>query len=756
MKQHPSDAPRPRPVPRIDPRLFQIASLSTLLAWGVLRLGFDVTPPRIALVLGTALAAQWIGTKLLGLPAFDPRSALISGLSLCLLLRTESTSLAIAAGALAVGSKFLLRWKGKHLFNPTNFALVVLLLLTERAWVSPAQWGTATVFAFAIAGAGGLVVNRAARSDVTLAFLVVYLGLMFGRSAWLGEPMAIPLHRMQSGALLLFAFFMISDPKTTPDSRAGRILFAALVAWAAWYWQFRLFHTNGLLWSLAAFSLLVPLIDRVLPGDRYRWSSPTTGGVRRLPAASSRSLAPAYVPVQEIAMQPTVRRHRSSVIALLAAAFLAAAGARGASAFCGLYVAKADTKLWNEASKVVMVRDGDRTVMTLANDYQGDAKDFAMVIPIPTRIERGQIHIGDRAPIDHLDAYSAPRLVEYTDADPCTPPAPAAEMMALGYMSKRSADAPRREKSLGVTIEAQYTVGEYDIVILSAEQSAGLEIWLRENGYRIPNGASAILASYIKQNLKFFVAKVNLAEQERLGVRFLRPLQIAYESPKFMLPIRLGTVNARGQQELFVFALSRQGRVETTNYRTVKLPSGNEIPPYVKAKFADFYRDMFRRQVEREATSAVFVEYAWDMAWCDPCAAEPLSPQELRSLGVFWVGAANTPGAQPSPTDVFVTRLHVRYDGAHFPEDLVFQQTGDRENFQGRYVLRHPYAGSASCSALAGYQHDLRVRQEREAATLAELTGWTLASIRHEARLDVPSITTPKPKPWWSAIWGNN
>src|SRR4029079_18681357 len=156
-----------------------------------------------------------------------------------------------------------------------------------------------------------------------------------------------------------------------------------------------------------------------------------------LQIAPTRALSPAYIPTLEVTMQPTIRRHRTSLLALVIAALLATAGTRGASAFCGLYVAKADTKLWNEASKVVMVRDGDRTVMTLANDYQGDAKDFAMVIPIPTKIERGQIHIGDRAPIDHLDAYSAPRLVEYTDEDPCTPPAPAAEMMALGYMSKK-------------------------------------------------------------------------------------------------------------------------------------------------------------------------------------------------------------------------------------------------------------------------------------------------------------------------------
>src|SRR5918992_1122032 len=192
--------------------------------------------------------------------------------------------------------------------------------------------------------------------------------------------------------------------------------------------------------------------------------------------------------------------------------------------------------------------------------------------------------------------------------------------------------------------------------------------------------------------MRFFVAKVNLAEQSKLGFTYLRPLQVAYESPKFMLPIRLGMVNAAGPQELFVYALTRRGRVETTNYRTVKLPSDVEIPSFVKGKFADFYKAMFSRQVGKEEMRAVFLEYAWDMAWCDPCAADPLTTDELRGLGVFWIG-------ESTPQNAFLTRLHVRYDNAHFPEDLVFQETADRTNFQGRYVLRHPWKGESSCAA---------------------------------------------------------
>jgi Na+-transporting NADH:ubiquinone oxidoreductase subunit NqrB len=212
------------------------------------------------------------------------KSALISGLSLCLLLRTNSPELAALAGVIAIAGKFLFRIRRKHLFNPTNAAVVALLLLTDQAWVSPGQWGSIAFFGFLMACLGGLVVNRASRSDVTYAFIASYCALMFGRSFYLGEPMAIPLHRLESGALLLFTFFMISDPKTTPDSRAGRVLFAALVAFTAWYVQFRLFRTNGLLWSLAGWSLAVPLIDRLLPGDRYTWL-PLLGGRSMPPTA---------------------------------------------------------------------------------------------------------------------------------------------------------------------------------------------------------------------------------------------------------------------------------------------------------------------------------------------------------------------------------------------------------------------------------------------------------------------------------------
>ena len=433
---------------------------------------------------------------------------------------------------------------------------------------------------------------------------------------------------------------------------------------------------------------------------------------------------------------------------LLAACFLLFAAARPALPFCGFYVARGDAKLFNRASQVVIARDGDRTVLTMSSDFRGDPKEFAVVVPVPTFLTREQIHVGEKTLLDHLDAYSAPRLVEYFDPDPCA--RFSLERRVAGSlllpMAAGAKDEAVRARSLGVSIEARYTVGEYDILILSAQESEGLETWLRENAYRVPEGASRVLSAYIKQRMRFFVARVNLSEQARLGFSYLRPIQVAYESPKFMLPIRLGMVNANGPQELYVYALTRRGRVETTNYRTVRLPSDRDVPLYVKEDFGSFYRALFSEQVRRERMETVFLEYAWDTGWCDPCAADPLSGDELKQLGVFWLNDG-VPGGSGSNT--FITRLHVRYDAAHFPEDLVFQETSDRQNFQGRYIVRHPYAGGFSCETGERYRQELIARQEREAQNLAELTGSDVDQIRAKMKLrDGPA------KSWWEKIWG--
>jgi len=417
----------------------------------------------------------------------------------------------------------------------------------------------------------------------------------------------------------------------------------------------------------------------------------------------------------------------------VAAVAVLAAIAGPAAAFCGFYVAKADSKLFNKSSKVVLARDGNTTAITMASDYEGEPKEFAVVIPVPTFIERKQIGMVEMKTIDHLDAFTAPRLVEYHDDDPCAPRRDFRGGAFLASAAPTATAARVAERYRGVTVEANYDVGEYDVSILSAQESDGLVNYLNDNGYKIPAGADAVLGSYIKQKMRFFIAKVNIERMAKLGNGYLRPLQVRYETPKFMLPIRLGTVNANGPQDLIIYALSRNGRVETTNYRTVKLPSNVSVPLFVKDDFPTFYKSMFDRAVARENMRAVFVEYAWDMAWCDPCAAEPMSSKELVELGARWIASDDDrPFRSAQSANAYVTRLHVRYDAKSFPEDLVLMETRDRSNFQGRYVLNHPWKGAMTCEAGAKYRAGLPQRFREEAQNLVNLTGWPLADVLAE------------------------
>ena len=541
---------------------------------------------------------------------------------------------------------------------------------------------------------------------------------------------------------------------------------------------------------------------------------------------------------------------------------LACGASLSAHAFCGFYAGKADANLFNEASQVIVVRDGQRTVLSMLNDYKGPLSEFALVVPTPTTLQKGQVRVAEKLIFERLDAYSSPRLAEYHDADPCQvqfnwgadnhPPYPIRLMTAPApAMPTRSNAEASRDKALGVTVEVQYTLEEYDIVSLSATQSDGLETWLTENGYKIPKGASAALKPYINLGMKFFVAKVNLKEQLKTGYTTLRPLQFAFESEKFMLPLRLGMLNAPPDkpQDLIVYLLTKEGRVESSNYRTVKLPANLNLPHFVKPKFQDFYKAMFDNQATKEQHRAVFTEYFWDMAWCDPCAANPLSPTELRGAGVFWVGGnaddtfrtMSNPSSGASPNaapgtprpgimpprpvqqgdvqPVVLTRLHVRYTANTFPEDLMFTQTKDRQNWQARYVIQQPYDSSvAQCSAKVGqmdceamckprvaqvlnftgtypeqkpmyrdkdpialqrdcvntctaskqtgiddasryYQIDLPHRIATEKQTLAQLTGWGLAQIDEmpEARKFSDSALPPPThsKPWWEQLFNS-
>jgi hypothetical protein len=251
-----------------------------------------------------------------------------------------------------------------------------------------------------------------------------------------------------------------------------------------------------------------------------------------------------------------------------------------------------------------------------------------------------------------------------------------------------------------------------------------------------------VLGSYIKQNMHFFVAKVNLGRMKLIGAGYLRPLQVRYHTAKFMLPLRLGTVNANGPQDLIVYALTRNGRVGAVNYPNVKVPTGMDVPLYVRDEFGPFYKAIFDRAVAKEQMRAVFVEYAWNMGNCDPCSAPPMLNKELVELGARWIGdASDEPVSWGVPA--YVTRLHVRYDAKSFPEDIAFEETADANNFQGRYVLRHPWRGEANCSAGREYRAQLPAAFARQAENLIELTGWPRNEV--EARMAL----TGQPRNGW-------
>ena len=253
-----------------DPRHYQIGVLSSLICLGVFQFAFALPWWHVVACVGSTLTTQAFADKIIG-RKFDVRSPLISALSLTILLRTGSVWLSLAAGILAIGSKYILRWRGKHIFNPANFGLVVLSLLFAGAWVSPGQWGTAPILALFLLGMGGIVTGKAKRWDVSLALLISYAGLIFGRALWLGDPLTIPAHQIQSGALLIFAFFMISDPKTTPNARLGRVIYAMIVAVIGFIIQFGFYNAAGIILALILTAPLVPLIDQIFQAGRYQW-----------------------------------------------------------------------------------------------------------------------------------------------------------------------------------------------------------------------------------------------------------------------------------------------------------------------------------------------------------------------------------------------------------------------------------------------------------------------------------------------------
>jgi hypothetical protein len=406
-------------------------------------------------------------------------------------------------------------------------------------------------------------------------------------------------------------------------------------------------------------------------------------------------------------------------------------------AFCGFYVGGADQRLYANATLVVLMRDGNRTVLSMQNDYQGPPTAFAMVVPVPVVLQEENVRTLPREVFDRVDQMAAPRLVEYWEQDPCMPPRYAD---APSGMRRRGGAVPAAPTAsagdLGVTIEAQFAVAEYDIVILSASDSSGLETWLHQERYNIPEGAAEVLRPYVESGTKFFVARVDPARVTfENGRAVLSPLRFHYDTPEFSLPVRLGLLSSQGEQDLLVHILARGQRYEVANYANTFIPTNLRVRESVRDHFGAFYESVFRETVARNPRTVV-TEYAWDAMSCDPCPGPTLTPADMMTLGADVTGPEPTdpptlgsppraPGPRfrrPAPTWGFtLTRLHYRYTRETLGEDLVFRaappvvggrgmpdpngnmeqavQPSSSNNFQGRYAMLHPWTGPVACAS---------------------------------------------------------
>ncbi|MDP3500654.1 MAG: DUF2330 domain-containing protein [Myxococcales bacterium] len=405
---------------------------------------------------------------------------------------------------------------------------------------------------------------------------------------------------------------------------------------------------------------------------------------------------------------------------LLAAALAVAPFA--AHAFCGFYVAGGGAELFNNATQVVLMREGTRTVLSMQNNYQGPAEDFAMVIPVPVVLKKEQVKTLPRDVFGRVDTLSAPRLVEYWEQDPCFIEPPEASMDMMYMLSDGAPRSPKGGSGIGglVKIEARFEVGEYDVLILSAKDALALETWLKQNKYKIPEGAEALFRPYIQQGQKFFVAKVNVKKVTfEKGMAKLSPLRFFYDSEKFELPVRLGLINAKEKQDLIVHVLARNQRYELANLPNVTIPTNIDLAPSAKSEFPFFYVSLFDRTLAKNP-KAVVTEYAWQATSCDPCPTSPLAAEDFATLGADVLPTKQSAEDQWKPEKQFVlTRLHARYDKTSLGEDLVFRAAkpivGGREfltdgkaleqgsrpdsinNFQARYAIRYPWKGAVAC-----------------------------------------------------------
>ncbi len=566
-------------------------------------------------------------------------------------------------------------------------------------------------------------------------------------------------------------------------------------------------------------------------------------------------------------------------------------------AFCGFYVSGSNKKMFNDATQVVLMRSGTRTVLSMQNDYRGPLEDFAMVIPVPVVLKPTDVKVVPKAVFDRLDSLGSPRLVEYWEQDPCPrpePPRPRPVYKKSPAPSRAYENAPmakdsggdeedekprsrptqrpavppilasfsaspttvtanvptpitwsfayanepwptptctidhnvgrvypnasakltldatsdvkltcansagKSEKSLrisAVKIEAKFDVAEYQIVILSATEAAGLQEWLKLNSYKIPDGAEPLLRPYVEAGSKFFVARVNPSKVQMVdGHVALSPLRFHYDSEDFSLPIRLGMANSSGKQDLIVNIISPDKRYEVANYKNVFIPTNIDVKNSVKERFAEFYAALFDKTVESNP-GAVVTEYAWAAqpravqqgiygVTCDPCPTVIPIDGDMVQLGADVIGQGVEKGGYT------LTRLHARYGPKDMKDDLRFREAkpvaGGREmwskqgleygavpapqnNFQARYAIRHWWTGPVNCpnprrgvwggppagggnQVIAANKVAFAPRGKLQLASVINRDIWEIGYKKAQPPQPVPK-TAPQPTPQKKTMW---
>jgi hypothetical protein len=389
-----------------------------------------------------------------------------------------------------------------------------------------------------------------------------------------------------------------------------------------------------------------------------------------------------------------MHRRYVPILALVAISFALASVPTRASAFCGFYVGGADAEIFNNATMVVLMREGRTTVLSMQNDYQGPPEDFAMVVPVPVVLREENVKTLPRDVFERVDRLAAPRLVEYWEEDPCAPRGEGT--IGLGNLGTighgAGAGSGYGRGAALVRVEAEFTVGEYEIVILSADDSSALDTWLREHRYRIPEGAAEALRPYVEGGMKFFVAKVDVSKVRfEDGRAVLSPLRVHYDTDDFSLPVRLGMLNSSGTQDLIVHVLAHNQRYEVANYPNVTIPTNIDVSDETRARFGEFYAALFDHTVAANE-GAVVTEYAWQATGCDPCPGPVLTEKDLMTLG------ADVAQGTDVLTFTRVRESVSRAVGPLAPE--IVRRIARRHINEVRYCHERTFAGSPLAQAL--------------------------------------------------------